>query len=65
MHSKFPELDIELLMDYLDNGEIEIDSEEDVFNAIEKWVTFDAKERKTFCGYLFNKIRMSEISYPV
>lgn len=63
--AEFFELGIELLLDLLNSNEIEIDSEEDVFNAVEKWIKLDVMEREAFASSLIATLRMSDISYWV
>lgn len=62
---EFLVLGIELLLELLSNDRLEVDSEEDVFNSIEKWVNFDAADRKVYFGSLIETVRMTEINYQV
>lgn len=62
---EFLELGIELLLELLKDAELEVNSEEDVFHAIEKWIKFDVMGRKEFLESFIETIRMSQISYQV
>lgn len=63
--NEFLELEIEFFLELLKDNELEVNSEEDVFDAIDKWIQFDVTERKKFLGPLIETLRMSKISYQV
>lgn len=62
---EFQHLEVEQLTDLLNNEYLIIDSEEDVFNAVVKWVEFDLENRKLFVETLLQTVRVGLIDYSV
>lgn len=53
------------LIELLENDELVVDSEEDVFNAVTKWVEFDSSKRKTDFADLVRCVRLHLLSSSV
>lgn len=53
------------LMELLENDELVVDSEEDVFNAVVDWVEFDSAKRKTDFADLVRGVRLHLLSSSV
>lgn len=64
-NEEFRQLEVESVAKYLGNDEIFIDSEEDIFDAIVKWVEHDLKVRKAHYAILLTTIRFSKIKNDV
>lgn len=54
-------LDVKKLMEFLGSDEIVVSSEEDVFNAIIRWIEYDPDDRKQQYASLIRTVRMSAI----
>lgn len=61
----FRKLKSDQLIEILLMNEIAVNSEEDVFNSIIKWIEFDAENRRGTFEKLIPIIRMSKISHEV
>lgn len=49
----------------LDNDAIDVDSEEDVFNALVNWIEFDINERRTLFPDLVRAVRVNHLKESV
>jgi len=61
----FLDLDKNRLVELLECDAIAVDSEEDVFNALIRWIEHDEDERKQHYSSLIKCVRMSKISSKV
>lgn len=66
--AEFLELSEKQLETILKSDQLNVDHEEDVFNALKKWTRFDMQKRKNSFEMLFNNIRLQHcnesVSYP-
>lgn len=61
----FYRLDVKRVAEYLGNDDIMVESEEDVFDAVIKWIEHDTEERLAHFGYLLKSVRFSKINTAV
>lgn len=62
---EFQDLQIDTLKWLLENDEIYVYSEEEVFNAIIRWIEFDEEQRKCNFGALVSLVRIQQIKQTV
>jgi hypothetical protein len=62
---EFQDLKIETLKLILENDEMYVYSEEEVFNAIIRWIEFDEEQRKCNFGALVSLVRVQQIKQTV
>lgn len=59
---EFKRLDSQRVIDFLDADDLNITSEEDVFNAVVQWVEFDLGTRKELMENLLKTVRVGHIN---
>ena len=58
----FKNLSFALIAKIISSSELNIDSEMEVINAIDFWISYDAEERNEFAGKLLSKVRLNLLS---
>lgn len=64
-HRQYLQIDVEHLLDFLKSDELNVYSEEEVFNALVKWVTYDENDRKRYVKELLSTIRFAYLKPEV
>lgn len=64
-NDEFLDLSVERLIEYVSNDLIDVRSEEDVFNAVIRWIEFDLEQRELHLSKLLEHVRLTEMNLKV